>query len=58
MVDATDKERLEVAKQELELMLQEEELNGAPLLLLANKCDQPEALNDQEVINKLKSTFH
>jgi signal recognition particle receptor subunit beta len=33
-------------------MLQEEELKGVPVLVLANKQDQPNALNDQEV-NKL-----
>ena len=30
-------------------MLQEEELKGVPVLVLANKQDQPNALNDQEV---------
>jgi signal recognition particle receptor subunit beta len=30
-------------------MLQEEELKGAPVLVLANKQDLPNALNDQEV---------
>ena len=32
-------------------MLQEEELKGVPVLVLANKQDQPNALNDQEVKN-------
>ena len=36
-IDSADKDRLDVARQELELMLQEEELKGAPLLVLANK---------------------
>lgn len=30
-------------------MLQEEELKGVPVLVLANKQDLPNALNDQEV---------
>ncbi len=30
-------------------MLQEEELKGVPVLVLANKQDMPNALNDQEV---------
>jgi GTPase SAR1 family protein len=51
VVDSADKERIEVAKQELELMLQEEELKGVPVLLLANKQDLPNALNEQDVIN-------
>jgi len=37
VVDSADKERIEIAKQELELMLQEEELKGVPVLVLANK---------------------
>ena len=37
VIDSADKDRMEVAKQELELMLQEEELRGAPVLILANK---------------------
>ena len=37
VVDSADKERLDVARQELELMLQEEELKGAPVAILANK---------------------
>lgn len=49
VVDSADKERIEIAKQELELMLQEEELKGVPVLVLANKQDLPNALNDQEV---------
>ena len=37
VVDSADKERIEIAKQELEMMLQEEELKGVPVLVLANK---------------------
>ena len=46
VVDSTDKERLEYSKQELEIMLQEEELKGVPVLVLANKQDLPGAMND------------
>lgn len=55
VVDSADKERIEIAKQELEMMLQEEELKGVPVLVLANKQDQPNALNDQEVTWMLSS---
>ena len=48
-IDSADKDRLDVARQELELMLQEEELKGAPLLVLANKQDLPNAMNEMEV---------
>ena len=56
MVDSDDKERLEIAKQELELMLQEEELKGVPVLILANKQDRPSALNETEICNGLNLT--
>ena len=53
VVDSADKERLDVARQELELMLQEEELKGAQVLILANKQDLPGAMNEMEVSNDL-----
>lgn len=49
VIDSADRERLEIAKQELDLMLQEEELRGAPVLVLANKQDLPNAMNELEV---------
>ena len=49
VVDSADRERLEFAKQELELMLQEDELRGVPVLILANKQDMPGAMNYDEV---------
>ena len=49
VIDSADRERLEIAKQELDLMLQEEELRGAPVLILANKQDLPNAMNELEV---------
>ena len=57
VIDSADRERLEIAKQELDLMLQEEELRGAPVLILANKQDLPNAMNELEVSNKRKSYF-
>lgn len=56
VVDSADKERIEIARQELELMLQEEELQKVPVLVLANKQDLPNALNDQEICNGLGLT--
>ena len=56
VIDSSDKERLEVARQELELMLQEEELRGVPVLILANKQDLPNAMNEQEICNGLGLT--
>ena len=37
MIDSTDRERLEKAVEEFELLLQEEDLMDASLCLLANK---------------------
>jgi len=37
VVDSADKERIELAKEELQRMLQEEELKDAVLLVFANK---------------------
>ena len=56
VIDSADKERLEVARQELEIMLQEEELRGVPVLILANKQDLPNAMNEQEICNGLGLT--
>ncbi len=45
MVDSADQERLATAKAELHAMLEEEDLKDAILLVMANKQDQPGALN-------------
>ncbi len=37
VIDSTDRERLEITKKELRLILEEEELKGICLLVLANK---------------------
>ena len=49
MVDSADRERIEYSRQELDIMLQEEELKGVPVLILANKQDLPGAMNEQEI---------
>ena len=56
VIDSADRERLEIAKQELDLMLQEEELRGAPVLVLANKQDLPNAMNELEIAQGLGLT--
>lgn len=53
VVDSADRDRIDVAKQEMMSMLQEEDLNGVPLLVLANKQDLPGAMSDAEVSEKL-----
>jgi ADP-ribosylation factor-like protein 1 len=37
VIDSNDKDRIGISKKELMLMLEEEELNGAPVMILANK---------------------
>ncbi len=37
MIDSFDKERLKISKDELMMMLEEEELKNVPLMILANK---------------------
>eukprot|EP00392_Amoebophrya_sp_AT5.2_P005170 g5179.t1 len=56
VVDSIDKERLQDAKEELSLMLGEEELKSVPLLILANKQDLPSAMNAAEVSEGLGLT--
>mmetsp|Transcript_3647 Transcript_3647/g.4357 ORF Transcript_3647/g.4357 Transcript_3647/m.4357 type:complete len:186 (+) Transcript_3647:116-673(+) len=53
VVDSADSERMNVAKGELEAMLQEEELTDAVLLVFANKQDQKGALNAQQISDAL-----
>ena len=53
VVDSTDKDRMSTASKELHLMLQEEELQDAALLVFANKQDQPGALTASEVSKEL-----
>lgn len=49
VVDSADRMRLESCKQELQVLLQEERLAGATLLVLCNKQDLPGALNSTEI---------
>mmetsp|Transcript_21612 Transcript_21612/g.48844 ORF Transcript_21612/g.48844 Transcript_21612/m.48844 type:complete len:185 (+) Transcript_21612:117-671(+) len=56
VVDSADKERLNVAQQELQAMLEEEELKDAILLVFANKQDQPGSLGAKDVSEALRLT--
>ncbi|CAJ0605182.1 unnamed protein product [Cylicocyclus nassatus] len=49
VVDSADKDRVGISRQELVAMLQEEELQGAILAVLANKQDIPGCLTPAEV---------
>ena len=54
VVDSADTERMEEAKEELKEMLEEEELEGVPLLVLANKQDLSLACSAQEIAEKME----
>lgn len=49
VVDAADRMRMDACKDELNILLEEERLAGATLLVLANKQDLPGALSSQEI---------
>jgi len=53
VVDSNDRERIGEAREELQRMLSEDELRDALLLVFANKQDLPNAMNPQEITDKL-----
>ncbi|XP_029654349.1 ADP-ribosylation factor-like protein 1 [Octopus sinensis] len=53
VVDSSDKERIPIAKNELKLMLEEEELKDAVLVVLANKQDLPHSTGVTDLANGL-----
>lgn len=56
VIDCSDTERIDIAKEELYEMLESVELKNAPLLIYANKQDLPNALSTKEVISQLELT--
>ena len=53
VVDSNDRDRIELAREELSAMLSEEELRGAALLVLAIKQDLPNSLPVSEISDRL-----
>jgi len=53
VVDSSDRDRVEDAREELSKLLSEEEMREAALLVLANKQDLPNAMPAGEVSQKL-----
>ena len=53
VVDSSDRERLPEAKEELDRLLTENELNEVPVLVFANKQDRPGAMCVNEVSDSL-----
>ena len=58
VVDSADNSRFDVAKTELQKLLQEDELRDAKVLVMANKQDLPGAVTTSEVANKMGLTAH
>jgi ADP-ribosylation factor-like protein 1 len=56
VIDSADRERISIARDELEAMLEEEELKDASLLILANKQDLKGAMTVTEVSTALNLT--
>jgi ADP-ribosylation factor protein 1 len=58
VVDSDDRERISQAREELHGMLSAEELRdgGAPLVVCANKQELPNAMNTEEIVDKLGLT--
>ncbi|XP_077060316.1 ADP-ribosylation factor 4-like [Siphateles boraxobius] len=53
VVDSSDPERIETAAEELKMMLAEDEMRDAVLLVLANKQDLPKAMTVSELTDRL-----
>jgi len=54
VVDSTDRERIDIARVELESMLKEKHMQHVALLVFANKQDLPNAMPADEVASKLR----
>ncbi|XDV51197.1 hypothetical protein PO909_020122 [Leuciscus waleckii] len=53
VVDTSDHDRIETAAEELKMMLEEDEMRDAVLLVLANKQDLPKAMTVSELTDRL-----
>lgn len=53
MVDAADPEKLDPSRTELHTLLDKPQLMGIPVLVLGNKRDLPNALDEKELIDRL-----
>ena len=56
VIDSSDKERMDIVKQELFLLLQEDDLKGVPVMILANKQDIEGCLTDVQISESMGLT--
>ena len=54
VIDATDQERMLIAKEELWRLLSNEELANCDLLVYANKQDLPDAMNRKQIAKEME----
>ena len=53
VIDSNDRERIDEAREEFNLIMNDDELRGVPALILANKQDLPQHMNGSEVAEKM-----
>eukprot|EP01061_Rhynchopus_euleeides_P047139 TRINITY_DN92_c0_g2_i1.p1 TRINITY_DN92_c0_g2~~TRINITY_DN92_c0_g2_i1.p1 ORF type:complete len:184 (+),score=96.58 TRINITY_DN92_c0_g2_i1:85-636(+) len=53
VVDSNDRDRMELARSEIEKLTTDDALSGASLLVLANKQDLPRAMSPAELVDSL-----
>lgn len=53
VIDSNDQQRIDIAQEQLDKMLNEFELRDSVLLVLANKQDLPNAMRPNQIANKL-----
>ena len=54
VIDSTDREKIPLAAKEIRSLMEEPELVNCPLLVLANKQDDQDAMSENEIISKLR----
>ena len=54
VVDSADVARMDIVKKEIEMLLAEQELKGAAILVFANKQDMKGALSEGEIAERLE----
>lgn len=53
MVDAADGDKIEASRNELHSLLEKPQLAGIPVLVLGNKRDLPQALDENGLIDRM-----
>lgn len=57
MVDAADPDKIEASRNELHNLLDKPQLAGIPVLVLGNKRDKPNALDENGLIERMYENF-